>query len=307
MISSIGLLPKEFTCERLIDSNDLNFENQNLLGIDGVKERIKKDEITICTTYNEEEFSSLIFYVFNGKKIRLHHDIPIMYPVIDSCLFEKNNDTFVALATDDVHLQVFNVKMKNTLHPQLRISGHEMPILSICEYKNRVFTGDASNVVISWDLNKECASGSIKTDQKPNKILVTDKIVACGTKNLEFITGNKSTIMEHDGNIEQIRALDNYIIVSDGSGFVSTADVRKLKKFIHRKKVHNGSICGLDVINSQVITGSFDNKMKMLQLNLEELKVVEKEKCISALVACGFYEDMVFYGGRSAKPKFLKL
>ncbi|ADM11255.1 WD40 domain-containing protein [Encephalitozoon intestinalis ATCC 50506] len=316
MISSIGFLPGGVSIERLkefVYDEDIH-RALDYLGIpvvdkskmacdddiDESEEIVENDIIVFCTP-NEDDVSFLQFYVQNREctNIFLHHDTYVFSTICDSTQAVIGGETYVALATFEKDIMVFDPFVRNPVLPQVLLKGHEEAVLSIECSNGVLFSGGLDSTIIEWDTEKALPKNRIQAMGPVNKLGTLNSSVIYSVENSLYWTDRE---IRFDGEVERIRIMDNKMLVSDSTGILRHYDLRNVSDPVMEKRIHEDSITGIDVLGSNVYTGSLDGSIKIV--SLETFDVMNSEDVEEKIFSLKVHEDGFYvYGGEKNEPE----
>lgn len=272
MISSIGFLPNTQEIRELKD-----FEvNENVkskleyLSIpilpnepsDDSEEMpvIKSTDNVLFCTPNTEEISNVAFYGYDDTEIYFHHDLFVFSTILDSCYVR---DSFVAVATFEPDIFIYDFMLKFPVLPQLLLEGHEGPVTGIKNKEGKLVSCSDDKTVIEWDLNMLTVKDRKNVQVSIEKFDFESNSLVFGAKN--FLNINDENI-SLDHNIEQLKIKDNFVYLSDCDGNLMIFDVRAPAKAMVSKKIHDDAVLDICLVNNLIVTSSVDKHVKVWEL-----------------------------------------
>ncbi|AFN82732.1 WD40 domain-containing protein [Encephalitozoon romaleae SJ-2008] len=310
MISSIGFLPSGISIEKLkkfvVDEDihqSLNYLNIPVVDKEKVpfdddideSEEIMENDIVVFCTPNEDDVSFLQFYVQNREctNMFLHHDTYVFSTICDSEYLTIGGEMYVALATFEKDIMVFDPFMRNPILPQVLLKGHEEAVLSIESRDGILFSGSLDSTIIEWDTEKALAKNRIQTMGPVNRIGILDSSVVYSVENSLYCLDEE---IKFEGEVERIRIRENAMLVSNTTGTLRCYDLRKMTEVIIEKRIHEDSITGLDTLGDNVYTGSLDGTIKVV--SLDTFGIVGSKDVDEKVFSLRAHEDGFYvYGG----------
>lgn len=318
MISSIGFFKQGIEIEKMekykLDKNAIKkFENYEFKNKEDFEEesdsdeKIFKDDILFYSTPNTEEQSYIEFQIYN-EEIFIHHDIYIFDLILDSCYIENNEKYYIALATSENEIPIYNSFIKNPLLPEISLKGHESEVTTINFNKN-LYSGSLDGNLIMWSIDNQKIINKINTGNEIYSMAINDFILT--SKNNEIVTIYSNSLekiseLKIHNKVEKIVIKDK-ILVSDNAGYVYIFDKRNFNEPLIFKKIHNAEIPALDCDSDKIITGSIDKNISVLNYNLEELKDIKCKEKITSVCLCEYDNRLCVYGGENNECKMLIL
>ncbi|KAL0266019.1 UNVERIFIED_CONTAM: hypothetical protein PYX00_011736 [Menopon gallinae] len=299
MISSIGLLEKKFSLEKLekyrigeaaerplpLPCIPADYESDSSELED---ERILESDITLFSTYNNEEYSSIIFYVFGEDYFYAHHDAPVYGTAVDSRRVTLDARSYVALATYENDVSLYDVYVKNMVYPQITLSGHSDSVLSVDVFNNELYTGSQDKSVIKWDVSRREICERYEVGDEVHRLGLGDGFAVVAHQDIVLMQGGKRLRIKHGAEIEHLLVRDNLFYVSDTNGRLLCFDVRLPDKPLVQKQVHADAISSFDIGPSCIVTGSFDQSIKILDTNdFSEKRCIKTNDVVASLLASG--------------------
>ncbi|KAG5859382.1 hypothetical protein KMI_07g12250 [Encephalitozoon hellem] len=315
MISSIGFLPSGISIENLkkfvidesihqslsylnipvVDKEKVSFDDD----IDESEEIVENDIVVFCTP-NEGDVSFLQFYVQNREctNMFLHHDTYVFSTICDSEYFTVGGEMYVAVATFEKDIMVFDPLVRNPVLPQILLKGHEEAVLSMECWNGTLFSGSLDSTIIEWDSEKALAKNRIQATGPVNKIGIFDSSVIYSVEDTLYCFDGEVKL---EGEVERIRIIGNGMLVSDSTGTLRYYDLRNMASAVIEKKIHEDSITGVDVLGDKVYTGSLDGTIKVV--SLDTLDVVSSRDAEEKVFSLRTHEDGFYvYGGEKNEP-----
>lgn len=315
MISSIGLLEKNFSLEKLekyeIDeATKRQFPHLSMseaCDTDSSEledERILESDITLFSTYNDEEYSSVIFYVFGEDYFYAHHDAPVYGTAVDSRHITLDARSYVAVATCESDVCLYDVCVKNMVYPQVTLSGHSDSVVSVDVLNNQLYTGSQDRSIIKWDVSRKAPSERYEVEHEVHKLGVGDGFVVAAHRDITIVQENERLNVKHGAEIEHLLVRDSMFYVSDVHGSLLCFDVRFPERALVQKQVHTDAISSFDIGPGYIVTGSFDQSIKVIDANdFSEKKCIKTSDFVSSLRICSYTNEICFYGERTTKLK----
>lgn len=319
MISSIGLLDKNFSLEKLekykIDeATERQFSHLNTSeacdsdSSELEDERILESDITLFSTYNEEEYSSVIFYVFGEGYFYAHHDAPVYGTAVDSRKVTLNARSYVAVATCENDVSLYDVCVKNMVYPQVTLSGHHDSVVSVDVFNNQLYTGSQDRSIIKWDITRKEPSERYEFGYEVHKLGIGNGFAVAAHHDITVMKGNERLEVKHGAEIEHLLVKDNLFYASDVNGYLLCFDIRFLDKALFQKQMHTDAISSFDIGPGYIVTGSFDQSIKVIDAdNFSEKKCIKTNDFVSSLRICDYTKEICFYGERTTKLKYFHI
>eukprot|EP00866_Antonospora_locustae_P000605 jgi/Antlo1/605/1610 len=313
MISSIGLLEKKFSLEKLekyeIDeTTKRQFPHLNISEVcdsdssELEDERILESDITLFSTYNDEEYSSIIFYVFGESYFYAHHDAPVYGTAVDSQKITLDSRSYVAVATYENDVSLYDVCVKNMVYPQATLCGHRDSVVSVDVLNNQLYTGSQDRSVIKWDIARKEPSERYEFGYEVHKLGVGNGFVVAAHRDITVMQENEKLEIKHTAEIEHLLVRDNMLYVSNIHGYLLCFDLRFPDRTLLQKKVHADAISSFDIGSGYIVTGSFDQSIKVVDADdFSEKKHIKTNDFVSSLKICDYTKEICFYGERTTK------
>lgn len=305
MISSIGFIPntqeikelKEFQMDKEIQ------HKVEYLGIPIIPKADNEDEqdfpeikstdnILFCTP-NTEEISNVAFYGYDDTEVFFHHDLFVFSTILDSCFVK---DSFVAVATFEPFVFIYDALVEFPILPQILLEGHESAVTGIKNKEGRLISCSDDQHIIEWDLN---------TLQLKNKTDVKISIEKFDFEGSSMVFGSQTYLsinnqqISLENDVEQIKCKENNVFVTDCDGNMMIYDIRAPAKAMLSKKIHEDSVLDLCLVKDWIVTCSVDNHVKLWKLEGDLICKNDMEQD-STVYALGFNEfgseDEVFAG-----------
>lgn len=320
MINTINLIPNKIQIDKLKPyKKDMNIikslshigisliENEEIQELEDNDTFICESDQILFSTSNNEEESFLQFHVYDKENddFVIHHDVFVYSSINDAEYFYKNDKHFIALATFEKDVMVYDSCIFNPMAPQILLKGHEDHIMCVKKFGENLFSGSEDKSIIEWDIIKETFCNFYKLDLVPEKI--------CKSNNHIFYTDG-TTIKSSTSDlhfscydrIENLIACDNMIYVSNSTGDFFSFDLRASKSPYFSNKYVESALTGMDLLNNKIALCSKSGEIFILDLLDYELKNSEKIK--SVLYSIKLHEDnLIFYGDESDTLHLKKL
>lgn len=219
------------------------------------------DSILYCTP-NSEEISNIAFYGYDSTEMYFHHDQFVFSTIIDSCSIVANN-RYVAAATFEQDIMVYDVLAKFSALPQELLCGHTGPVTCIKNKYDKLMSCSEDKTMIQWDVNemrlreqRNYEIGLEKFDFEGNNLIFGEKTY--------LSINNESIALENE--MEQLRIKDNIAYVSDTMGNMVVYDIRRAASPVLVTSLHSGSIVDFCFVRDWIITASTDKTVKMWKM-----------------------------------------
>lgn len=260
------------------------------------------DNILFCTP-NTEEISNVAFYGYDDTTIFFHHDLLVFSTIIDSCSIE-NDSRYVAVATFEPDVMIYDFSINLPLLPQALLIGHTGPVTGIKNKYGKLVTSSEDKTIITWDSNKLQIKEQTKCDVVIERFDFENKSFVFGANTYLNINNENIPL---DYAMEQLRIKEDMVYVTDSEGNISIFDVRKPAKALFTQKIHDGAVVDMCLAKDWTVTTSLDKKIKLWKLENNEFvckSVLEQEHTVFALgyndkddfeeVFAGNEDDFVF-------------
>lgn len=248
---------------------------------------IDQNDKILISTPNNEDISMLSFHVYNQSSMFIHHDLYVFSTIISSAVIDSSPYPFVALATFEPDILIYDISIKFPILPQIVLVGHSGPVTALKMYGDALWSASDDGSVIKWDANLTAGTiinkndKIIKTGVGINKMDINDNNIVYTAG--RYININKTSInLEYE--IEQIKILNNLIYIGDETGRVIIYDIRNLQNECYSKKIHGNAIYSMEFNSKQVVTSSADGLVKVFDLDgFREVGSYERNAPVSAM------------------------
>ncbi|EOB11730.1 Myosin heavy chain kinase B [Nosema bombycis CQ1] len=293
MINCIGFLPKGINVEKLnkfekdeeiikklehlelpIIEND--YENEE----SDTNECIVESDLIVYSSLNNRDLSYFQFHVYDEEMddFVIHHDIYVFSSINDTEYLNFNNKHYVALATFENNIMVYDALVKNPMTPQILLEGHGGPVMSITKNDTFMYSGSEDLSFITWDLEKLCLVKKTPLEYIPEKLCLTEnKSVIIGSKDKVHVFNAEDEI-KLEGTVHNLVANGDNFYISDSSGALSIYDVRNPSVPKTHIKVSEQPLTGLDVLENVVAVSSLDGHINVFDTNNLQVKFSHKIK-----------------------------
>ncbi|KAM0679698.1 rRNA-processing protein [Glugoides intestinalis] len=253
------------------------------------------DNILFCTP-NSEEISNVAFYGYDDTEMFFHHDLLVFNTIIDSCRLISTN-RYVAVATFEPDIMIYDFGIELPLLPQILLIGHEDAVTGIKNKEEKLMSCSQDKTTIEWDINELRIKERTAHDIEIERFDFEGNSLVFGAKT-HLNINNESISLENE--LEQLRIKDNIVYVSDSEGKFTFYDIRNTSKAIFSDKIHEKPILDFCFAKDWIVTTSFDNKVKLWkngQSGIELKATLEQNSTIFSLGYNEFdTEDEVFAG-----------
>lgn len=243
------------------------------------------DNILFCTP-NSEEISNVAFYGYDDTEMFFHHDLFVFNTIIDSCRL-ISSDRYVAVATFEPDIMIYDFAIELPLLPQALLIGHEDAVTGIKNKYEKLISCSQDKTIIQWDINELKVKEKTVYDIEIERFDFEGNMLVFGAKTYLNIN-NQSISLKNE--IEQLRIKDNIVYVSDNEGYFTLYDIRNTERAISSDKVHDESIIDFCIAKDWIVTTSLDNKIKMWKSGSTGLELKSTFDQNSTVYSLGYNE-----------------
>lgn len=274
------------------------------------EEELREGDKILFATPNNEDISTLAFFVYNDTDLFLHHDVYVFSTILDSAPLPTHGGApLVAVATCEHDIFVYDSTVNFPVLPQMLLVGHSGPVNALKTVGEVLWSAGEDGHLIDWDLNK--LEGQESIVRRPGKNLglpierfdMEGQHLVYGSERFVNIDGESINL---ENGIEKIKIQNDKVYIPDESGNLLIYDFRNLKEAYHARKVHENAIYDLAFYGDAVVTSSADGLIKTWNAStLEETGRYERPSAVCSL--CFDASGELFCGDESGSVSKLSI
>ncbi|WUR02419.1 WD40 repeat domain-containing protein [Vairimorpha necatrix] len=319
MINTINHIPAQISIDKLnkyekneeiiqqLSHLEIPFLDEPIMELENNDTFICESDLVLFSTSNNLEESFLQFHIYDKEHddFIINHDIFLFSSINDSEYIYKNNKHYIALATCEKDIMLYDSLVFNPLTPQLLLKGHDDSVLAVKFFNNALYSGSDDKKILEWDLETLRIKESFTTNLNVEKIANAGNMIFYGEKNTiaNLSTGTNFFI---DGNLENMVGHENFLYLTTSSGSFYTYDSRNTCKPFFEHKYSEEPLTGLHFLNDKI--GMCSKKGEIWVLDSKDFEIKNTENIKSTLFSIKLHEsNVIFYGDEGDSLQMKKM
>ncbi|KAK6090787.1 hypothetical protein P3W45_000032 [Vairimorpha bombi] len=317
MINTINYLNDKISIDKLkpYTKNQEILEELSYLEIpqiiEGDVQELEDNDTFICdtdlivfSTSNSLDENYLQFHVYDQEidDFVIHHDVFVFSSINDAEYLKLQDNHYVALATFEKNIMIYDSLVFNPLAPQILLKGHNEGVMCVKMIGDKLLSGSEDKTVIEWDLEvskpRQVFDAGLKVEKMAGFLFCSES-----NKIKNINTGLEFNL---DGTVENMVSIDNNLYLTTSTGHFISYDLRNMNSPAFSHKYSEVGITGLDVLKDKI--GMCSESGEIIILEKSDFEVKNFEKIKSTLYSIKMHENnLIFYGDDTDNLNMRKL
>ena len=219
-------------------------------------EEISPEDKIVWATPNTEIASSLVFHLYDHGTLSAHHDTFVFSVILDAATVNEN---FVATATYEPHIFLYDAFTAFPILPQQLLRGHMGPVTGVMCHDGRLMSCSEDRMIIEWDLERGVPKETTDSGMPLERFDFSGSSLIYGATT-SVVINNESFFITAD--VERVKLRGNMAYVLDAAGGVTLYDTRNLSSVVLYKKLHDDGVMDIDFYGDSIATCSVDKTVR---------------------------------------------